>query len=88
VLAPASFGGFAGDLLVGNFGDGTIHAYDPVHGTEAGALTNTDGNTIAIDGLWGLRFGNGTFGGPSDLVFTAGIAGEAHGLLGEITPAG
>lgn len=88
VLAPATFGGFAGDLLVGNFGDGTIHAYDPVHGTEAGTLTNTDGNPIAIDGLWGLRFGNGTFGGPGDLVFTAGIAGESHGLLGEITPAG
>jgi uncharacterized protein (TIGR03118 family) len=88
VLAPSTFGGFAGDLLVGNFGDGTIHAYDPVHGTEAGTLTNTDGNTIAIDGLWGLRFGNGTFGGPGDLVFTAGIADESHGLLGEITPAG
>jgi uncharacterized protein (TIGR03118 family) len=88
VLAPSTFGGFAGDLLVGNFGDGTIHAYDPVHGTESGALTNTDGNTIAINGLWGLRFGNGTFGGPGDLVFTAGIADEGHGLLGEITPAG
>jgi uncharacterized protein (TIGR03118 family) len=88
VLAPSTFGGFAGDLLVGNFGDGTIHAYDPVHGTEAGTLTNTDGNTIAINGLWGLRFGNGTFGGPGDLVFTAGIADEGHGLLGEITPAG
>ncbi|HSC02303.1 MAG TPA: TIGR03118 family protein [Solirubrobacteraceae bacterium] len=88
VLAPSTFGGFAGDLLVGNFGDGTIHAYDPVHGTEAGTLTNADGNTITIDGLWGLRFGNGTFGGPGDLVFTAGIADEGHGLLGEITPAG
>jgi uncharacterized protein (TIGR03118 family) len=88
VLAPSTFGGFAGDLLVGNFGDGTIHAYDPVKGTEAGTLTNTDGNPIAIDGLWGLRFGNGTFGGPGDLVFTAGIADEGHGLLGEITPAG
>jgi uncharacterized protein (TIGR03118 family) len=88
VLAPSSFGGFAGDLLVGNFGDGSIHAYDPVHGTEAGRLTNTDGNPIAINGLWGLRFGNGTFGDPGALVFTAGIADEAHGLLGEITPAG
>jgi uncharacterized protein (TIGR03118 family) len=88
VLAPSTFGGFAGDLLVGNFGDGTIHAYDPVHGTEAGTLTNTDGHAIAINGLWGLRFGNGTFGGPGDLVFTAGIADEGHGLLGEITPAG
>ncbi len=92
VLAPPSFGGFAGDLLVGNFGDGRIHAYDAVHGTEAGTLTNTDGNPIAIDGLWGLRFGNGTpttgFGAPGALVFTAGIAAEGHGLLGEITPAG
>jgi uncharacterized protein (TIGR03118 family) len=88
VLAPSSFGGFAGDLLVGNFGDGTINAYDPVHGTFEGTLTNTDGNPIAIDGLWGLRPGNGTFGAPGALVFTAGIAAESHGLLGEITPAG
>ena len=88
VLAPSTFGGFGGDLLVGNFGDGMIHAYDPVNGTEAGTLTNTDGNPIAIDGLWGLRFGNGTFGAPGALVFTAGIAAEGHGLLGEITPAG
>jgi uncharacterized protein (TIGR03118 family) len=88
VLAPSTFGGFGDDLLVGNFGDGTIHAYDPNNGTEAGTLTNTDGNTIAINGLWGLRFGNGTFGAPNALVFTAGIADEAHGLLGEIAPAG
>jgi uncharacterized protein (TIGR03118 family) len=88
VLAPSTFGGFGGDLLVGNFGDGGIHAYDPNTGAEAGTLTNTDGNPIAIDGLWGLRFGNGTFGAPGDLVFTAGIAAEGHGLLGEITPAG
>ncbi len=88
VVAPSSFGGFAGDLLVGNFGDGKIHAYDSVNGTEAGTLTNTDGNPIAINGLWGLRFGNGTFGDPGALVFTAGIADEGHGLLGEITPAG
>ena len=51
-------------------------------------MTNTDGNPIAINGLWGLRFGNGTFGDPGALVFTAGIADEGHGLLGEITPAG
>jgi len=86
VLAPSNFGGFSGALLVGNFGDGTIHAYDPNNGTEAGALTNTDGNTIAINGLWGLRFGNGTFGATNALVFTAGIGDEGHGLLGEITP--
>ncbi len=87
-LAPASFGAFGGDLLVGNFGDGAIHAYDPTTGAEKGRLTNTDGNPILIDGLWGLRFGNGTFATDGTLVFTAGIGGEGHGLLGEITPAG
>jgi uncharacterized protein (TIGR03118 family) len=86
-LAPASFGGFAGDLLVGNFGDGLIHAYNPTTGDMVGTLTNTDGNPITINGLWALRFGNGTFGAPTALVFTAGIADESHGLLGEITPA-
>jgi uncharacterized protein (TIGR03118 family) len=88
VLAPASFGEFAGDLLVGNFGDGAIHAYDPTTGAEKGQLTNTDGNPILINGLWALRFGNGTFATDGTLVFTAGIGDESHGLLGEITPAG
>lgn len=87
VLAPAGFGAFAGDLLVGNFGDGAIHAYDPVTGVEKGRLTNTDGNPILINGLWALRFGNGMFATDATLVFTAGIGDEAHGLLGEITPA-
>lgn len=87
-IAPANWGGFGGDLVVGNFGDGAIHVYDPTTGAELGQLTNTDGNPIIIDGLWALRFGNGTFGTPNDLVFSAGIADEAHGLVGEITPAG
>jgi uncharacterized protein (TIGR03118 family) len=88
VLAPSSFGAFGGDLLVGNFGDGAIHAYDPATGALKGQLTNTDGNPILIDGLWALRFGNRTFGTDGTLVFTAGIGGESHGLLGAITPAG
>jgi uncharacterized protein (TIGR03118 family) len=87
VIAPASFGAFGGDLLVGNFGDGAIHAYDPATGSEKGQLTNTDGNPILINGLWALRFGNGTFASPNTLVFTAGIGDESHGLLGEIDPA-
>jgi uncharacterized protein (TIGR03118 family) len=87
VIAPASFGAFGGDLLVGNFGDGAIHAYDPTTGAEKGQLTNTDGNPILINGLWALRFGNGTFASPNTLVFTAGIGDEGHGLLGEIDPA-
>ena len=84
-LAPAGFGAFSNDLLVGNFGDGAIHAYDPNTGALAGQLTNADGNPIVIDGLWGLRFGNGVTGTPTTLLFTAGIAKEAHGLFGEIT---
>ncbi len=87
VIAPASFGAFGGDLLVGNFGDGAIHAYDPTTGAEKGQLTNTDGNPILINGLWALRFGNGKFASPNTLVFTAGIGDESHGLLGEIDPA-
>jgi uncharacterized protein (TIGR03118 family) len=86
-IAPADFGAFSGDLLVGNFGDGAIHAYDPTTGAAQGQLMNTDGNPIAIDSLWGLRFGNGTTGTPNSLLFTAGIGGEAHGLFGEITAA-
>jgi uncharacterized protein (TIGR03118 family) len=86
-IAPAGFGAFGGDLLVGNFGDGAIHAYNPTTGAEQGQLTNTDGNPILINGLWALRFGNGTFASPGTLVFTAGIGDESHGLLGEIDPA-
>ena len=84
-LAPASFGAFSGDLLVGNFGDGMIHAYDPGTGAPAGTMMNADGNPIAISGLWALRFGNGVAGSTDTLLFTAGLAGESHGLFGTIT---
>jgi uncharacterized protein (TIGR03118 family) len=87
VLAPKRFGGFGRDLLVGNFGDGKINAYDPRNGHFEGQLVNEDGNPIQIDGLWALRFGNGTFGTPDGLLFSAGIADEEHGLLGEIVVA-
>ena len=86
-IAPAGWGDFGGDLIVGNFGDGAIDVYDPTSGAELGPLTNTDGNPIVINGLWGLAFGNGAFGTPNDLVFSAGIGDESHGLVGEITPA-
>ena len=85
VMAPSSFGTFGGDLLVGNFGNGKIHAYDPTSGEEKGELVNTDGNPIQIQGLWALKFGNTSFGGEKTLVFTAGIGNQEHGLLGEIT---
>jgi uncharacterized protein (TIGR03118 family) len=87
-IAPSGFGGLDGALLVGNFGDGMINAYDARTGAPRGALKNEDGNPIAIQGLWALRFGNGVFGTPRTLIFTAGIADEEHGLLGTIVPAG
>jgi uncharacterized protein (TIGR03118 family) len=87
-IAPAGFGGLDGALLVGNFGDGAINAYDAHSGAPRGALKNEDGNPIRIEGLWALRFGNGVFGTPRTLVFTAGIADEEHGLLGAIVPTG
>jgi uncharacterized protein (TIGR03118 family) len=88
VLAPHHFGAFSGDLLVGNFGDGAINAYDPRTGSFQGTLTNRDGNPIVIQGLWALRFGNGVIGTPQTLLFTAGIADEEHGLFGEIVVRG
>jgi uncharacterized protein (TIGR03118 family) len=88
VLAPRRFGAFSGDLLVGNFGDGAINAYDPRTGDFRGQLRNKDGNPILIDGLWALRFGNGVIGTPQTLLFTAGIADEDHGLFGEIAVKG
>jgi uncharacterized protein (TIGR03118 family) len=87
VIAPDGFGEFSGDLLVGNFGDGRIHAYDPRNGDFRGELRDQHGRGIVIDGLWALRFGNGVFGDPTDLVFSAGIDDEAHGLLGIIEAA-
>jgi uncharacterized protein (TIGR03118 family) len=84
-LAPANFPGFGGDLLVGNFGDGTINAYDPLSGAYQGTLEDPNGNPLFIDGLWGLQFGNGASAGPSNqLFFTAGPDGEAHGLFGTL----
>ena len=91
-LAPASFGRFGGDLLVGNFGDGHVNAFQELpDGTFEliGALRTTDGRKLVIDGLWALQFGHGTVNnGPIDtLFFTAGPNGEADGLFGTITAA-
>ena len=84
-LAPSNFGQFSKALLVGDFGDGLINAYDPNSGAFLGQLTNKRGAAIVIDGLWGLAFGNGASAGETDeLFFTAGIGGEAHGLFGKI----
>ena len=92
-LAPADFGKFSGDLLVGNFGDGRIHAYDPRLNERGefqhrGPLHSTQGRPIEIEGLWGLAFGNGANAGPSNtLFFTAGPFDEQHGLFGALVVA-
>ena len=86
-LAPASFGQFAGDLLVGNFGDGHINVYNPTTGQRLGQLRGSNGRPIVIDGLWGLMFGNGNAAGNNQLLFSAGPDGESHGLLGKIVVA-
>jgi uncharacterized protein (TIGR03118 family) len=81
-IAPANFGAFSGDLLVGNFGDGRIHAYDPNSGRLLGTLRGPNARPITIDGLWGLLVGDPGAGGPDSVWFSAGPDGEAHGLLG------
>jgi uncharacterized protein (TIGR03118 family) len=87
VLAPPGFGRLGNAVLVGNFGDGKISAFDFASGAFLGQLT--DGvNPLRIDGLWGLIFGNGaTAGGVNTLYFTAGPDGEQHGLFGMLQPA-
>jgi uncharacterized protein (TIGR03118 family) len=86
-IAPSGFGAFGGDLLVGNFGNGMINAYNATTGAWIGALDGTDGNPLAIDGLWALKFGNGASGGGSltSLYFTAGLNAENDGLFGSLT---
>jgi len=84
-LAGGSFGTFSNDLLVGNFGNGHINAFDPNTGALLGHLTDNQGHTIIIDGLWSLLFGlGGQAGNPNQLFFTAGIHQEADGLFGMI----
>ena len=85
-IAPASFGKLGGALLVGNFGNGRIHAYDPFSGQFLGTVRNAHGQPIVIDGLWGLTFGTASTGGTGTLLFSAGINGEADGLFGSINP--
>ena len=94
-LAPEGFGRFSGDLLVGNFGNGRIHAFDPNSLTPAGEfeavglMHSSGGRPIQIDGLWALQFGHGTTptsanGLTTTMFFTAGPSEEDHGLFGSI----
>jgi uncharacterized protein (TIGR03118 family) len=85
-IAPPSFGSLAGALLVGNFGDGRINAFD-AKGNFLAGLKDPDGEPIQIDGLWALKVGNGAAGGDANTVyFTAGLDHEQHGLFGALSP--
>jgi uncharacterized protein (TIGR03118 family) len=94
-MAPANFGPFAGALLVGNFADGWINAFNATTGAMLGTLDDTTGNPIAIPGLWSLNFGSGAESeDPGTLYITAGIGGgpnndpvQSHGLLASIQAA-
>jgi len=84
-LAPSNFGRFSGDLLVGNFGNGRINAFDPVTFEPKGHLKKPNGKAVVIDGLWGIGFGNGANAGPTNvLYFAAGPNEEQNGLFGRI----
>ena len=84
-LAPAGFGHLGNTVLIANFGDGRINAYEPVLHIPAGTLMGRNHRPIQIDGLWGIAFGNGSAMQPVDtLFFAAGPADEAHGLYGRL----
>lgn len=85
-VAPIGFGSLGGDLLVGNFGNGRINAFDSTTGAFLETLSDASSNPIVNASLWGLTFGNGGNGGdPNTLYFTAGLENEQHGLLGSLT---
>ncbi len=83
VQASPTFGMFSNDVLIGNFGDGTINAFDN-HGNFLGQLKDQTGAVISNGSLWALSFGAGGTGDPNTLYFTAGLANEGHGLFGAI----
>ena len=100
VIAPSTWGTFAGTLLVGNFGDGMINAFNTTTGALVGTLKDTSGNPITLPGLWSLAVGSGAQNeDPVTVYFTAGIGGgpngagtasdpvQSHGLLGSIQAA-
>jgi uncharacterized protein (TIGR03118 family) len=87
-VTGANFGSFSYALIVGNFGDGTISAFDLDTGNYLGTMQDGKGNNLSIDGLWGLQWGNGGSGGdPGTLYFAAAPSGGQHGLFGSLKPA-
>ncbi|HEY2865757.1 MAG TPA: TIGR03118 family protein [Pyrinomonadaceae bacterium] len=97
-IAPADFGQFSNDVLIGNFGDSRVNAFDPATGAFLGQLTDTNGDPLVLNGgfqetdtkgLWGIGFGNGVNGaGTNAMFFAAGINEENDGLFGKVTAAG
>lgn len=82
--AGANFGPFSHAILVGNFGDGIINAFDPETGAFLGPLKDRTGSIITNPGLWALTFGSDGAGDPDRLYFTAG-APDGHGLFGALS---
>jgi uncharacterized protein (TIGR03118 family) len=84
-LAPSDFGTLSGTLLVGNFGDGKINAFDAVSGSPVGTVADSTGTAFAAPGLWGMAFGNDSHNQPHNTLFyTAGLNNEANGVYGRI----
>jgi len=87
-IAPAQFGAYSGDVLVGNFGNGRISAYQQLSSGKwvyKGQLRVASGAPIVVDGLWSIAFGNGAAAGPTNnLYFLAGPTGQTQGLFGFI----
>jgi len=81
-IAPSGFGDFAGDLLVGNFGDGTINVFNPKNDHFVGKVDGSNGQPIVIQDLWTLTTGSGPVDNPTAIYFTAGLQDENHGLFG------
>jgi uncharacterized protein (TIGR03118 family) len=85
VLTSANFGTFSNDVLVGNFGDGTINAFD-TGGNFLGQVKDSNGQVITNAGLWDMVFGAGGTGDPNTMYFTAGGATQTHGLFAKLVP--
>jgi len=83
--APGNFGPFSGDVLIGNFGDGAINAFDPESGKFLGTVKLSNGTAFVQGGLWGIAFGNGLDNQPvNTLFFAAGPNEEVDGVYGRI----
>jgi uncharacterized protein (TIGR03118 family) len=84
VIAPANFGSVSNDLLIGNFGDGTVDAFNPGTGAFVGALTQTDGTIFKQQGIWGLSFGNNFDSQPTNTLFFAAGPTPTSGVYGRL----